>query len=75
MNNLSLDVRKICSVSHLWAKKCTNIAFLSEQDVIDFENLFVKGVEFPGTGTRVHGYRLDRKYVTARLSGDPHWAW
>ena len=72
-DNLALDVMKISSVSHSRAKRCVSISFISEEDIINFEKLVCSGIEFPGTGTIIDGYRIDSKYITARLTGAPPW--
>ena len=73
VTNLNVDVKKLYSVSHWKVKKCVVLSFIEEKDLFALENKVYRGVQFPGSGQNVTGYRLDRLNITARLIGAPPW--
>ena len=76
VGHLSVEVTKVCSVLHNRAQKSVQISFMDEDDVIKFEGNLSKrvNIQFPGAGpVKISGYRLDKKYITARLVGAPRW--
>ena len=52
------------------------VSHIKEEDVIKFERNISKlvNIQFPGAGqVKISGYRINKKYVTARLVGAPRW--
>ena len=62
----------VSSLLHNRAQKSAEISFLREVDLIKFERNLSKrvNIKFPGEGqVKIGGYRIDKKYVTAREHG------
>ena len=57
---LTLDARNSLSVLSQKVKQNILVCFIEERDVIQFENKIRKGVTFPGTDSKVDGFRVDK---------------
>ena len=67
------NLSAVSSILNERAKKCVNISFLEEEDVISFEKKIRSGIKYPGSLDYFKGYRVDKKYLRVKLIGAPCW--